>query len=141
MTSNSVPNLGQSGVSQTQPYTQLTTQPYTQQPSAGPPDTSRIIKGNNIGISVGPTIRAPNTSGPLVSRGFDYQGNVARFAAEQERQQQAREDILLESDDQFDTRKRINKKGGTKRKRQKRHKKRQTKRHKKRQTKRQRYKI
>jgi hypothetical protein len=87
-----------SGVSQTQPYTQ-------QLPAAtGPLNTSRIIDGNNLGISAGPTIRDPNTSSPLVSIGFDDTSHLAQFNAAQRRQQQALLDASLESNDPFDTR-------------------------------------
>jgi hypothetical protein len=147
MSSNSVPTQFSLTQSQTQPATQRNTgQPLTGNPSR------QIENGNNLGISLGstPTIRAPNTS-TFVNRGFDYKGHLDEFNAAQRNINNQLANKVEESFDEFDTRTaaqiarskksaldRLNnyKRGGSKRKRQKR----QTKKHKKRQTKRQRYK-
>ena len=148
MSSNSVPTQFSLTQSQTQPATQRN----TEQLLTGIP-SRQILNGNNVGISLGstPTIRAPNTS-TFVNRGFDYKGHLDNFTAAQRNINNQLANKVEESFDEFDTRTaaqiarskksaldRLNnyKRGGSKRKRQKR---RQTKKHKKRQTKRQRYK-
>jgi hypothetical protein len=140
MSSNSVPTQFSFTQSQTQPNTGKTPMQSTDQVK-----NSRIIDGNNLGISLGPTIRAPNTS-TFVNRGFDYQGHLDKFNAAQRNINNQLANKVDESFDEFDTRTaaqiarskaaaldRLNnyKRGGIKRKRQtKRHEKRQTKRNK-----------